>query len=220
MIAESEYKPLPFDEAIQLFKDKVVVTPYLYRRLADEVKMRAFTVSGIMEADILLDIYEELLKGIEQGLTFETFKKNLFSRYDQLGWMGETPYRLETAFRTNIQTMYQAGHYAQQMEVVQALPFWQYVAVMDSRTRPAHAMMHGVVYPYDHPFWKNNYPPNGFNCRCTVRALSGHDLLREGLTVAKTHEDIADKGWDHNPGEAAYRPDLSKYPDWLREAMQ
>jgi hypothetical protein len=40
------------------------------------------------------------------------------------------------------------------------------------------------------------------------------------LTVARKYQDIADPGFDFNPGKAAWEPDLSKYPDWLKEKMK
>lgn len=44
----------------------------------------------------------------------------------------------------------------------------QYRAVMDDRVRPEHAALHGVTLPPSDPFWEEYYPPNGWNCRCTV----------------------------------------------------
>ncbi len=215
-----EYKPLPFEEAIKFFKDKIVLTPDQYKTLEDAVKARAFTVSGLAEADILMEVYDEILSALKTGMPFSAFKTYLLPRLMSAGWGEEAPYRLDTIFRTNIQSMYQAGHYKQQMEVVNERPYWQYVAVMDSRTRPSHAAMNGKVFPVDHPFWQRNYPPNGFNCRCTVRTLSGRELDRESLVVSKKSQDIADPGFQFNPGEAAWKPDLSKYPDWLRERIK
>ncbi len=80
-------------------------------------------------------------------------------------------------------------------------PYWQYVAVMDSRTRPSHASMNGKVLLYDHPWWSQNYPPNGFSCRCTVIALSRVEMERDDLKNMKKAPDIFDKGWGHNPGQ-------------------
>lgn len=38
----------------------------------------------------------------------------------------------------------------------------------DSRVRDAHRALDGVTRPKSDPFWNTYYPPNGWNCRCTV----------------------------------------------------
>jgi SPP1 gp7 family putative phage head morphogenesis protein len=54
----------------------------------------------------------------------------------------------------------------------EAIPFLQYETVGDDRVRPAHRELEGVVKEVDDPFWDLYYPPNGWNCRCTVRGLA------------------------------------------------
>lgn len=44
----------------------------------------------------------------------------------------------------------------------------QYRTMGDAKVRPAHADLHGVTLPMSDPFWEEFYPPNGWNCRCTV----------------------------------------------------
>ena len=44
----------------------------------------------------------------------------------------------------------------------------QYRTVGDSKVRPEHAALNGVTLPPSDPFWQTYYPPNGWNCRCTV----------------------------------------------------
>lgn len=48
-------------------------------------------------------------------------------------------------------------------------PNLRYIAVQDERTRISHAELHGYVIPIDHPFWDKYYPPNDWNCRCSVQ---------------------------------------------------
>lgn len=47
-------------------------------------------------------------------------------------------------------------------------PNLTYSTVGDGRVRPEHAAMDGVTRPVSDRFWKKYYPPNGWNCRCTV----------------------------------------------------
>lgn len=44
----------------------------------------------------------------------------------------------------------------------------QYRTAADEKVRPAHAALHGITLPPSHPFWQRYFPPNGWNCRCTV----------------------------------------------------
>ena len=44
----------------------------------------------------------------------------------------------------------------------------QYRTQKDDKVRPEHAPLDGVTLPSSESFWAEFYPPNGWNCRCTV----------------------------------------------------
>ena len=44
----------------------------------------------------------------------------------------------------------------------------QYRTAQDDRVREEHAALHGITLPPSDTFWAEYYPPNGWNCRCTV----------------------------------------------------
>ena len=44
----------------------------------------------------------------------------------------------------------------------------EYSTVGDRNVRPSHALLDKFTAPKNHGFWVKNYPPNGWNCRCTV----------------------------------------------------
>ncbi len=44
----------------------------------------------------------------------------------------------------------------------------QYRTANDSKVREEHAVLHNTTLPVSDPFWDQFYPPNGWNCRCTV----------------------------------------------------
>lgn len=44
----------------------------------------------------------------------------------------------------------------------------QYRTAGDDKVRPEHASLNGVTLPPSDTFWDEYYPPNGWNCRCSV----------------------------------------------------
>ncbi len=46
--------------------------------------------------------------------------------------------------------------------------YLQYRTANDGAVRPEHAALHDVTLPASDSFWDSYYPPNGWNCRCTV----------------------------------------------------
>lgn len=248
---------LPPERAIEYLKSKGYTFSWDWQDTWQEAHAKAFTVAKAMRMDVLQDIRDMVQKSLDEGITFQQFRKELEPKLRAKGWWGRqmvgdgaggaqevqlgSPYRLETIYRTNLQTAYNAGRYKEDMENVDNRPFWQYVAVMDSRTRPSHAALNGKVFRYDDPFWDTHYPPLGFNCRCRVTALSDTNLNDRGLAVESsagritmreelvnkktgelqpvavyrdplTGEKIAtDAGWGYNSGKAAWFPELDRY---------
>ena len=183
MIGETIWGDLPFDEAIAFFRGQIPMTMDQFLMLSDEARARAFSVSNVTGIDALKSMQDSLSKALEEGLTFADWQAlagDILSKYDIGGALADT------IFRTNLQTAYQAGHYMQMSDpdVVKERPFWRYVAVMDERTRPEHAAWHDTVLPTDDPWWDTHYPPNGYNCRCTVVSMSEAGLERSGLPVS------------------------------------
>jgi len=198
-----------------------------------EAHTKAFTVAKAMKLDILSDIRNELQKAIDEGLSFQQFKENLKPILKAKGWWGKvkakdvpshfplppdvdpekevllgSPWRLKTIYRTNIDVAYASGHYKAMMDNIKDRPYWMYNAVLDSKTRPSHSALHGKVFRADDPIWDKIYPPNGWNCRCSVIPLDENELNEMGLKPIKGSEEIVnnlnpDKGWDYNPGKAA-----------------
>ncbi|WP_322521162.1 phage minor head protein [Guyparkeria halophila] len=198
---------LPPADAIRYFEAKGLKLTGDWRELWQAQHARAFTVARLAKIDVLKDIHGGLTDALKEGKTERDFIRELTPTLQRKGWWGQaidketgevleaydatgrpvqwgSPWRLKLIYRQNLQTAYMAGRYRHQQEMAAsgARPYWQYLAVRDSRTRPSHAGLHGRVYRADDPVWSSIYPPNGWNCRCRVRALSDRRLQAEGLT--------------------------------------
>jgi len=210
------WKPLPFDEAVKFWRSKRRVSSSEFERMTAQAKARAFAVAGVAKSSFVSDIYQALDRAISTGTAFGDFRRDIRHIIAAKGWTGKRGFRVQTIFRTNVQTAYNVGKYQQFMEAKDDLPYWQYDAVGDSRTRPSHAALDGKVFRADDPIWDTWYPPNGFNCRCTVRALSRAEVRARGLTVetgreslnrgfvdeaGRSRQYVPDPGWATNPGK-------------------
>lgn len=210
--------------AVDYLKAKGYNITWNWQEQLEEAHARAFTVAKATRTEILETLHQATIQAIEQGISERDFIKNLTPKLQELGWWGKqvvvdskgnaeqvqlgSPRRLRTILRTNKITAYHAGRYASQMENADEQPYWQYVAVKDSRTRASHLALHGKVYRYDDPIWERFYPPNDWGCRCRVRALSEYHLASQGLTLSNSHgkikTDWALAGVDKSSGEETH----------------
>jgi len=242
-------------EAVDYMRRKGARLSFDWWDVWQDAHARAFTVAKVVRMDVLEDIRRMVLEALEKGLSLEAFREQLEPKLKAKGWWGYqdivnpktgqlervlagTPWRLKTIFRTNLQSAYMAGRWRQFQANKAARPYLQYVAVMDSKTRPSHAALHGKVFHIDDPFWRTHYPPLGFNCRCRVRALSEKNVRDRGITVESSQGRISveevevspgvvkpvavyedpsglriptDAGFSFNPGMESFTPDLGKY---------
>lgn len=248
---------LPPEQAIAYFKSKGYAITFAWEELWAQAQVMAFTVAKAMSQDVLEAIRAELQRSLDTGETFATFQKNLEPKLRSLGWWGRSAMlspagelvnvqlgsvrRLETIYRTNVQTAYQIGRWKAFEAASATHPYIQYIAVMDSKTRPSHAAIHNRVFRIDDPILRYIGTPNGFNCRCRLRALSLAMMQRLGLSLSESGQHLVvtneidaasglvyeqasykapgmqaafrpDKGWSYNPGQSWQTPFRSRVP--------
>jgi len=156
------------EQAIKYFEAKGYKITWNWYEMWQDAHAKAFTVAKVSRLDLLQDIRKAVDSAIADGTTFDKFKDDLTPPLKAKGWWGKdpitgaqlgSPHRLETIYRTNLQTAYMAGRYKDFKENTDDRPYWQYIAVMDVRTRPAHAALNGKVFRHDDVFWKTHFPP-------------------------------------------------------------
>ncbi|EHV4141513.1 phage head morphogenesis protein [Salmonella enterica] len=239
-------------DAIEYFESKGYAIGFNWYDVQAQAHAKAFTVAGVLKLDILADIQNGLKPALNDGDTERDIERKLLPLLEQKGWVGKglvadpetgelwgkrlTPRRIGTIFSTNIQSSYAAGRWKQQVANKTERPYWQRVAVMDLHTRPRHALLNGFTAAADSPVWDYFYTPDGYGCRCRIRAFTRAQVEARGFAV---HEpelyDIeqeygipgktrtvkamklggevytADPGFGFNPGKVAFTPTLDKY---------
>lgn len=218
---------LPFAEQIAFFRQKLNLPTERWTDIERSAHDRAFVVAGAMQADLLDDLRLAVDGGIARGETLADFRKNFLAIVEKHGWadftgddratQGRTggralAWRTRTIYNTNILASYAAGRWQQlnDPDLLKTRPFWRYVhSDFVSNPRPQHKAWGdaGLTLRHDHPFWKTHFPPNGWGCRCTVKAVAapkdGDATAPPGgwdTRDAKGRLPGIDQGWDYAPG--------------------
>ncbi len=241
-------RAVPPAEAVAFFRRKFPLRSFDFRDVETEEHAVAFAIAKAMQLDLLRTVQQELERQLREGPDLRAFRENLEPRLRALGWWGRqkrvdpltgeertvtlgTPRRLQTIFRTNIRTAHAAGAWRRQRRLAERAPWLLYDAVLDSRTRPKHREWDGTILRWDDPWWNTRYPPNGWNCRCSVIQLDDADLRERGLSPGEAPRDPerrwinprtgrirkvpdgVDPAWAYHVGRAAARQPLEVLGD-------
>lgn len=212
--------------AVAYLKAKGYAITWNWQDMLDQAHDQSFTVAKAMRLDLLSDIRGALETALQEGQTLKQFIADIQPVLESQGWWGQqvivdsegvgelvqlgSPRRLKTIYQTNLQSAYMAGRKAEMEQTTETHPYWMYVAILDGKTRPSHRALHGQVFRHDDPIWSAIFPPNGFNCRCRVVALSEAAVKRRGLKVVSSEgrmfTETVETGIDKRTGEIRTAP--------------
>lgn len=192
------YHPGPVPkEALVYFRAKGWKIGFDWQDVWQAEHAHAFTVAKAMELDLLADIREAVDQALDQGQTFQEFKKQLAPLLQNRGWWGVkhvldpdtgqmvtaqlgSPRRLKTIYRANMRTARAAGQWDRIQRTRKYRPFLVYTLGPSRVHRDLHLSWNGLVLPVDHSFWDTHFPPNGWGCKCRVRQISEQEAIRLG----------------------------------------
>jgi SPP1 gp7 family putative phage head morphogenesis protein len=171
---------LPNDDAAQYIRDLTPVTKEIFDGLTAQYKKHAFTLAAAADVRLIGKIRDALADAAQKGETKDQFELSVKKITDDAGVAELNSFTLDTAFNTAMQRAYSLGRYEQMHDPAtkNVLPFWQYWTVGDDRVRPEHAVLDQFTARADDPVWMKIYPPNGFNCRCSVVPVMEAEALK------------------------------------------
>ncbi len=220
---ETSADPVDFDEAIEWFRQRVPMTRDDWDGLLEGARAKAFTVSHVAQVDTIAHAWTALDSALANGDTFEDFKSAIGDELeDSWGSQVANPeHRLETIFRTNVQSAYGAGRYRQlnNPAVKRRRPYRRMNVLLDNQTSGICTKVAGVLLPADHPWWRGRIPPLHFNCRTTIDALTEAEALALGVTRSPPHVEAQD-GFGHDPDVSSWEPDPDDYPEELGRELR
>lgn len=224
-------------EVIDYFDRRPSVPTFDWRDIAAHEHALAHTVAKTAGFEILGDLRKAIRKAVVDRMPFDQFRAELEPLLKQKGWWGlkrridpatkqpvlaqlGSPRRLQIIHWANVHSAHAAGEWARVQQNREFLPWLTYVASVSERKRPLHMSWVGTTLRIDDPWWRTHYPPNGWNCKCSVRQIGdreagrlhqefGRDkapplderdwLNRRTGETEKIPAGI-DPGWQNNPG--------------------
>ena len=153
-----ERQKLIFDNAVDTALKEVPLDDISVQRL----KESNYVFSGIKTFHELNEVFPSLLDEEGNRKPFNQFLNDVQKVYDTY----------------NVQYLRTEYNFAQASALMAAR--WkkfeqdgdrynlQYRTMYDKRVRRTHRMLHNITLPIESLFWDKYFPPNGWNCRCTV----------------------------------------------------
>lgn len=213
LFADRDVKPGPVPaDILAYWRSKKFKVGFDYRDVWNEEHDWAFTAAKIMRTDVLAVVRGELDRAIRDGVPFDAFKRDIEPKLVSLGWWDKQevedpktgkvvtvnpPSRLRTIFETNMRTARAVGQYDRIRRNRRARPYLLYQVGPSIKHRELHLSWHGLLLPVDDPFWGYAYPPNGYGCKCWVRAVSPREADRleaEGIPAPNPEPERDDEG--------------------------
>jgi hypothetical protein len=204
---------VPFQEAIDYFRQKIALPTKHWRDLHGRSHDRAAVVAGATKEALLSDLLGEIDKAIAGKSTLEMFRasfEEIVARNGWTGWTGEgtakgRAWRTRVIYETNLATSYAAGRYKQMTDpdAVKVYKWWRYRHAyyrVPKDPREQHVTWDGLILAWDDPFWETHYPPNDWFCSCGVESLTDDDLadtdLKPGVAPDLGTRDVRDPRTD------------------------
>ncbi|OOS08054.1 phage putative head morphogenesis protein, SPP1 gp7 family [Moraxella cuniculi DSM 21768] len=207
---------MPPKQAIEHLKSKGLHISWDWQDTHALAHARSFTIAKMTALDMLSATKKAIEQAMTDGTGYKGFENTIKPYLVQQGWWGEilaknpktgqtepvklgSNRRLKTIYHANRRTAIMTAKYERMKQATDTHPYWQYSAVLDRRTRPNHSAKHGAIYAHDDPFWLHSYPPNGFGCRCTVKAITKNQAQKAGIDKSDDERILGENGFGGSP---------------------
>ena len=170
-----------------MIRSKPAISRAVFDGLLPELRARAFTVTGIENANVL-QYLQDSIASLAEGTTWDDVKVNIAADL-AASHIDDAEQRATLLIRTHGFQAFEAANWrvAQEDEDTTHL---QYLATEDSHVRESHLALNGIILPKDDPFWDTHTPPWDWGCRCRIRPMNP-DMVDEAKAedAAKAPED-------------------------------
>lgn len=182
---------LPFNEAIDFFKQKIKLPSASWTDIWQEQHSLAFVVAGAQTDALVSDFYNALIAAKEKGTGYAAFKEEFDAIVSRHKWAhnGTPGWRSQVIYDTNMQSAYNAGRWQQQWALRHEMPYLVYRHTSIEHPRLWHKAWDGTILPITSPWWNTHYAANGWGCKCRVDPLTQTQAEQAWTAAGKTGPD-------------------------------
>jgi phage gp29-like protein len=180
------------ETAADFWAELLSIDKTLFEDLADDSRRFAFTVAGVTDARMLVEIQELVGRAKAEGWSRDRFADTLAEIYRRNGMDPTSDWHAQLVFANNVRQAEGAVRYAQVVRNPAAhrlIPYLQWVTVGDDRVRARpdhnHVVMDGEIFATGHEIWRTWWYPAGHGCRCLVATINRRRAERMGLVGAE-----------------------------------
>ena len=197
-----------FIEAIAYALNRDVVLPDDYYNVMTPIqRQQAVSIAGLAQTEQIKHVMGLVNEQLVDGGTFADFQKAVKQGDIDINL---PRHRLDNIFRTNIQGAYGRGRWYQQQQNKDERPYLMRDGINDSRQRPEHRELDGIIRPIDDPFWQTHTAPDAFRCRCIMRSLTKEQAEAKGITTDASLPDIEPQNGFSGGTPAQYNNRMNK----------
>ena len=180
-----------------------VISEEASKEVAESLKAIALKNKTKISTEILNVYSEQVVSGIENGLTAKKVIDNSYKELETQGLLGIKDYKYTALVNTSMTSAMNFGRF-EVSKKSKLLQGYQYVAILDGRTTTQCQKLHLSVFRPTDERLEYVKPPMHFNCRSTIIPILFEDDYNEALTdyVAEkgnTMQSDIQKGLDETP---------------------
>jgi SPP1 gp7 family putative phage head morphogenesis protein len=195
-----------FDEALEWFLGRNLLTRDEVDRLSAWSRERAFWITGLSNARVLQDVRDELARSLERGDTLEEFKFGMRDKLRNEWTLSEkaSAARLELVYRNASIDAYNRGRHEQMNDpdIRDLRPWRLFDGIADGDQSNICRPLDGTIKRWDDPWWNTHTPMLHHACRSGVTTLDDEER-RELLGSGEKRDD----------GQPVYRDDPADDPE-------
>jgi SPP1 gp7 family putative phage head morphogenesis protein len=152
-----------------------------YNKLA-HLEANVYAFSGAKNWQMLRDLTD----AVKDTTSFKEFKNKALTILDEYqgNWL-KTEYNAAIA-GSQMASKWVDFQKGAALRSPDDVPLLEYRTMEDGRVREEHEILDNTTKPVSDPWWDTYYPPNGWNCRCTVIRLN------EGKETPKSKTEYPD----------------------------